>query len=71
MSDGRDLLPDIPMVAVYYLYEALSVYSDLINIFSNASVTSCDLQRSFSMFKDVLTAKRNYFREDHSSEVGA
>lgn len=40
-------------------------YSNLVSVYSFAPVTSCDVERSFSRFKDILTSKRNNFTEDN------
>jgi hypothetical protein len=40
-------------------------YQSLIPFFEFAPVTSCDVERSFSKFKDVLTPKHCNFSEDH------
>jgi hypothetical protein len=36
-------------------------YSDLVPYFMFAPVTSCDLERFLSKFKDILTSKRSSF----------
>jgi hypothetical protein len=36
-------------------------YSDLVPYFMFAPVTSCDLKRFLSKFKDILTFKRSFF----------
>jgi hypothetical protein len=40
-------------------------YSDLVSYFMFASVTSCDVERSFSKFKDILTSKRSSFTAEN------
>ena len=46
--------------------EAISEkYSNFVSTYSFAPVTSCDVERSFSRFKDILTPLRNNFTEDN------
>jgi hypothetical protein len=40
-------------------------YSDLVPYFMFAPVTSCDVERSFSKFKDILTFKRSSFTAEN------
>ena len=40
-------------------------YFHLLDCFALAPVTSCDVERSFSKFKDLLTAKRHFFTEEN------
>lgn len=46
-------------------YETALKYCDFVPHFSFAPVTSCDVERSFSRFKDLLTSKRSNFTEDN------
>jgi hypothetical protein len=44
-------------------------YQSLIPFFEFAPVTRCDVERSFSKFKDVLTPKRCNFSEDNLEKM--
>lgn len=44
-------------------------YGNLVPLFEYAPVTSCDVERSFSRFKDILTSKRSSFLEENIQKI--
>lgn len=45
--------------------DTLSQFSTLVPYYTFAPITSCDVERSFSRFKDVFTSKRTQFLDEN------
>lgn len=63
--------PDLHILRQFYEndFELQIKYSHYLPYFTYASITSCDVERSFSIFKDVLTSKRTSFTNENLEKV--